>query len=261
MKSLIWKRLLGKCYVKNSSKPRKLILLYHAVGDSSWAISLTKFSTQMRFLSKHCEVLTVTDLLTAKPSSKIQVAITFDDGYACLHDVAAPIMRELNILPMVYLNTGWVGETQLEQRDSDEQLGHYPNERFLTWVDVEKLSHCGWEFGSHGVNHLHFTQLARERAREELLNSKKMLEQRLKKPCIHFAYTWGEYSDSLKSIVSQVGYCYAASVDQGPLTLKSSNLALPRMNISNDYTLNDFKAIVAGKWDFIGKIQKIRRLL
>ena len=40
----------------------------------------------------------------------------------------------------------------------------------------------------------------------------------------------------------------------------SDLFALPRMNIANEYSLDDFKQIVQGKWDYLGLIHKLKGL-
>lgn len=261
MNSLYWKRIIAKISPTPVTKTRKIILLYHAVGHSPWAISPEVFDEQIQFLYDHCEIMSLSDLLTSKPGHKIQVAITFDDGYACLYDNAAPILRKYNATATVYLNTGWMADEDSMHKASDEALGHYPNERFLSWPEVKALSDSGWVVGSHGVDHLDLTLKSTEIIKKELCDSKKTIENHLGKICTHFAYTWGKQSDALKTLVSEAGYLYAASAHHAPLNTISNNFSLPRMNISTIYSFDDFKNLVLGKWDFIGLIQWLKKHL
>ena len=247
---------MGNIYPKASLGSRKLILLYHSVGNTPWGMSEKNFADQINLLHDHCDILTLSELIQSKPSDKIQVAITFDDGYACLYNVAAPIMQPLNIPAMVYLNTD-----STTRKSSQEKLGHYPDEQFLLWDEVKLLQQLGWEFGSHGVNHLHFTTIDAAIAVEELTSSKHDIENHLGQECHHFAYTWGEYTAALKKIVQEVGYHYATAVIHAPINSKSNPFSLPRMNIANEYSLQDFQNIILGKWDYLGLLQKARRLL
>lgn len=261
MSSLYWKRIIAKIFPSPVIKARKIILLYHSVGHSPWAISSEVFDEQIQFLHDHCELLSLSDLLISKPADKIQVAITFDDGYACLYDNAAPVLRKYNATATVYLNTGWIADEDSMRTTSDETLGHYPNEHFLTWPEVKALSDSGWGMGSHGVDHLDLTLKSTEISEKELRDSKKTIENHLGKSCTHFAYTWGKHSDTLKTLVSEVGYLYAASAHHAPLNAMSNGFSLPRMNIATNYSFDDFKNIVLGKWDFIHLIQNIRKRL
>ena len=261
MHSLPWKRLLANLYLAPSTASRKVILLYHSIGNTPWAMDIQQFTQQMCFLQKHCEVMTLSALLRAKPSDKIQVAITFDDGYACIHDIAAPIMKEYHIPGMVYLNTNWIAENGSDRMLSQATLGHYPEESFLAWPEVESLFQQGWEFGSHGMNHLHFKDETAAVVIQELKLSRRSIEQHVQQSCRHFAYTWGEYNARLQKIVKDIGYDYAVAAIHGRLRANSDPLALPRINISRDYTIDDFKNCILGKWDFLNYIQRIKRLI
>lgn len=90
MKSLNLKRHLGKIW-PTASRNRKVILLYHSVGNTPWGLSKEKFEEQINWLSDHCQILSLSELIKAKESSNLQVAITFDDGYKSLHESAAPL--------------------------------------------------------------------------------------------------------------------------------------------------------------------------
>lgn len=144
MPRLELKRKLGKIWPATPSD-RKIILLYHSIGDSDWAMAKHFFRDQIHWLYDHCKILPLADLIVAKPSSEIQITITFDDGYQSLYETVHPILTEKKIPATVYLNTGWIGENDSERRSSVAKLGHYPNEYFLTWPEVKTLNEAGWD--------------------------------------------------------------------------------------------------------------------
>lgn len=253
------KRQLGRIS-RNKSNNRKIILLYHSVGNTPWALSKNKFDEQINWLCDNCKVLSLYDLISEKPSKEIQVSISFDDGYACLYDYALPIFSDKKITGTIFINTGWISDNSKLRNKSIGVLGHYPNETFLVWNEICDFYNENWEIGSHGVNHLDFTKLDNQRMELELSLSKKHIEERLKCPCLYFAYPWGRYSRQVKHEVSKAGYRYGIAGYHGPLTSKCDFLSLPRINISKEYTFHDFKNIVTGKWDYLGYIQQIRGL-
>jgi peptidoglycan/xylan/chitin deacetylase (PgdA/CDA1 family) len=259
MPHLNLKRNLSKIWPAKTHD-RKLILLYHSVGHQGWAMSAQQFSEQMNWLADHCSVLSLTNLIQAEPGRDIQVALTFDDGYQSLYEQALPILIEKKLTATVYLNTGWMGQKEDERQVSRANLGHYPDETFLLWSEVEALYQAGWEIGSHGVNHYNFAEVQASVARQELAASKQAIEQRLKTSCVHFSYPWGRYSPNLQGIVKSCGYEYAVAARHAQLTERANLLALPRMNIAREYSYADFKNIIYGQWDFLGLVQKWRGL-
>ncbi len=261
MNKLLFKRIFGTLYPPQFDH-RKIILIYHAVGDSPWALKSEKFLAQMQWLKNNTDVVSLAHLLFESSSqNRIQVAITFDDGYACLRDIVSPIFSELKICTTVYINTGMMSDDMHSRKNSDAALGHYPDEQFLSWEDVKILDQVGWMIGSHGVNHIDLTAQPESVIIGELSQSKKHVEEKLQKPCEHFAYTWAKYSPIVQQHVKKVGYRTAVAGHHMPLHGNSDFFALPRLNIQSDYSQKDFEGIVTGKWDFMTVVQRVKKIL
>ena len=259
MDTLIWKRRFGKLYPGISKTPRKIILLYHAVGNGPQAMQTKLFSEQMAWLKRYCNVMPLSELLrTPAEPDVIQVAISFDDGYACLHDEVAPILEYFKMPAIVYLNTGWIDNVENQRRASDPSIGHYAGEQFLIWSEVSNLVRQGWDIGSHGVEHINLTQQNSQVINFQLAQSKDTIERRIQKPCLHFAYTWGKHSKPLRTLVNQAKYHYAVAAHHTAISERDNLFALPRMNIEKNYSMEDFIDIVMGKWDFMGFIHAVK---
>lgn len=232
-----------------------MVLLYHSIGNSPWALSLDGFRAQVEWLAEQAKMLPLEGLLSKEQSSGLEVTITFDDGYSSLMK-AADVLGAHGAVATIYLNTGWI-DAELP-RESDASVGHYPGESFLTWQQVEKLRDAGWTIGSHGVEHLDLTCQAPSVVKRELSASRQRIEQRLRQPCRHFSYTWGRHNTELIEAVCSAGYNSAVSTLHGPVSSNSSPYAIPRINIHRDYSLNDFMAAVTGAWDFLAWVQRVR---
>ncbi len=241
------------------SMPRRAILLYHSLGDSPLAVSVAAFRAQMNWLAKTAAVVTTEDLLHRRAPKPLSLAVSFDDGYASVFGEAFPALNEINATATVFLNTGCLSDG--ERRASDPALGHYPDDAFLLWREADALAERGWTMGSHGVDHLDFTRTEPSETRRQLAESKQTIESRFGGPCDQFAYTWGRHTAPLRSAVREAGYRYGFAGTHGPLSEKTDAMAVPRIDVSNRYTLDDFKAIVHGDWDYLGWIQKARAAL
>ena len=254
------KRALGKVWgLAGEPSDRSVILLYHSLGTNPPAVAENSFRRQIAWLVENASVLPLEDLLAGPDANGLRVAITFDDGYATLHDAVAPILAECGATATVYLNTGRIGETA--RKPSDAGQGHYPHEHFLTWLEVEALAKAGWTIGSHGVEHLDLTQQDAATVMHELGDSKREIESRLGRPCRHFAYTWGRFTPALQRAVRQAGYASAVSGLHGSMSSASEVYALPRIDIRTEYELGDFKDLVTGRWDYLGLKQRLARRL
>lgn len=262
--TLLWKRSLGRMlsFFYFIPRTRKIILIYHAVGRGPWAISEDVFRKQIQWLKTNCDIVPLTQLLldTSK-KNKTQVSLTFDDGYACLYDTVLPILRAENTVGTIYINTGWMAECKALRKDSNPSLGHYPGEKFLIWDEVTELNKAGWEIGSHGVNHIDLTKQSADTIEGELHCSKMTIEKKLNRKCEHFAYTFGQHDAYVRNKVQKAGYQFAAAGHHKPLRKSEDFISFPRLNIQNDYSLCDFESIVLGKWDFLGLIHRIKRIL
>lgn len=97
----------------------------------------------------------------------------------------------------------------------------------LTWQQVVEMSENGIEFGSHTKNHAILTSLSKNSMKEELLDSKFIIEQRLGKPVLFFSYPNGNFNQEVARAVADCGYKAAFTCIQG-------------IN-SNEYSLTPFE--------------------
>jgi peptidoglycan/xylan/chitin deacetylase (PgdA/CDA1 family) len=249
------KRTLGRLYARYPQpRQRRIVLLYHALGSSPFALEETAFRAQMEWLASVADIVPLSRLLVDSSLTSLQAAITFDDGYASLHTGALPVLRGACV--SAFLNTGWIGTHA--RKASDPTLGHYPNESFLLWREVEDLAAAGWDIGSHGVDHLDLTQQPDGVVRAQLHESRARIEEVLSACSPVFSYTWGRHTPHLRRMVAEAGYTYAVAGVHGAVTAHSDPMAIPRIDIANTYTLDDFKAIVRGDWDYLAWLQRAR---
>lgn len=237
---------------------RRVILLYHSVGNSPWAVPEESFRAQMAWLDEHACVVPIERLVEESAAEGLRVSLTFDDGYASLIDTVAPVLASYGMTASVYLNTGLVKSS--ERAQSDPASGQYPDEQLMSWVEIQALSSQGWGVGSHGVGHLDLTRASGSTMERELRLSKSEIESRLGRPCEYFAYTWGRFNGELRNAARIAGYSGALSGIHGAVKSTSDRLALPRIDIRAEYGLRDFEDVVVGRWDFLGLKQRLARV-
>ncbi len=259
MNHLIFKRAIGtvwRCIPKPAS--RRVILIYHAIGDPP-AVSRKRFEEQIKWLAKNASFVTLDQISRQEVASphKLQVCVTFDDGYLSVFEEALPILKAHDATATVYINPGLM-DSQLRSASRIED-GHYPGQWFMNWQDVRELHFEKWTIGSHGMTHVDLTALSPQEVLYQLTESRRQIEDTLCCECHHFAYTWGRNCAALRQHVANVGYISATSGMHGPVTIQSDPYSLPRIDVRTDYTLSDFRKAVQGDWDFMKAIQQLRK--
>jgi len=96
--------------------PGVIVLMYHRVlapGSTEMGTPVDRFASQMRWIRRHCDPIAPEALVDrARHPSRLKpaVLVTFDDGYRDFHDLAYPILQELQIPAVVFLATSLVDE-------------------------------------------------------------------------------------------------------------------------------------------------------
>ncbi len=145
--------------------------------------------------------VTVGDLLQADGDGVL--AITFDDGYACVHQVALDAMSEHGFRGTVCIVVDGIG------RKNHWDLGIWRNRfRHLTWSQLNDLTCLGFEIASHTMSHHDLTRLPLRRLRWELEASKKAIEDRIGRKVRGIAYPFGRTSQRVIEEALRVGYDY-----------------------------------------------------
>lgn len=258
----------GKTQTINIKTPPKFasqqvkipIIMYHHIEKHSATgavISPERFREHMIAL-KNKGFQTITDkelfdfLVHNKPLPYKPILITFDDGYKSNIIYAYPILKELKMKATINLITSKV-------IDEDNP---FPNEiPKLSWEDARNTKDV-FSFQSHthnlhykGKSNPHIAQSAlssrirlpngelesqeqfEHRIFQDLLLSKKLIEEKLQQPVMTLAYPYGEYSETTILMAKKAGYLMALTVEQGKVTKKNSNLfQLPRINGHGEYT-------------------------
>ncbi|TXK76937.1 polysaccharide deacetylase family protein [Paenibacillus sp. N3.4] len=194
------------------------VLSYHSIGvepGNTYVLPPDVFLRQMDDLAaQHYTPLTLEQfmsILEHKQAPPLKpVLLTFDDGYANNAEVALPILKRHGFPATLFLSTGAVGQPG-----------------YVSWKQVQELAAAGWDIMPHGMTHPHLPQLSIDKQREEIKESRHLIEQQLGHRADVFAYPYGEYNEATKKILKDAGFRYGfttqegwASSDQSPLELK-----------------------------------------
>jgi peptidoglycan/xylan/chitin deacetylase (PgdA/CDA1 family) len=226
------------------------ILTYHRVTDAHpgerLCVPIARFAEQMRHLREAgYETVTMASAAHWMRHPQIEwparpVVITFDDGYADNFLHAHPAMARCGFVGVFFVPTQFLQEPPTSE---------HPDDHSMRWIHLEELLTAGHEIGSHSVTHRRLASLSLEDVQREVGDSKRMLEQQLRRPITSFCYPSGDYNARVKQAVAASGYLAACTVEPGANRPGGDLFALKRTEVSAFDTLRDFKKKLAGAFD------------
>jgi peptidoglycan/xylan/chitin deacetylase (PgdA/CDA1 family) len=180
------------------------------------------------------------DAAAAAPGVRT-VAITFDDGYRSVVELAFPILSRLGLVATVFVPTNFVdARAPLAWPGAEEWLdGPHKDELTpMSWSELIRLADAGWEIGSHTQSHPSLTQLDDRRLEEELGESRARIEDSLGGPCTSLAYPYGDHDERVIAAARAAGYGAGAA---GLTRLSTKEpLSVPRIGIFRPDTPRSF---------------------
>lgn len=198
------------------------MLCYHAVSqswDSELAVTTEQLERQVALLLRRgYEPARFLDAVSA-PVARRTLAITFDDAYRSVHELALPILRELGAPASVYAPTDWIGtERPMRWPGIDGWLGtdHEPELVPMDWGELGELGEEGWEVGSHTRSHPRLTTLDDEQLVAELEGSRSACADGLGRPCETIAYPYGDVDGRVVAATAAAGYQAAGALPHAP---------------------------------------------
>jgi peptidoglycan/xylan/chitin deacetylase (PgdA/CDA1 family) len=216
----------------------RLVLGYHAISPD-WADDVAVTPEMLDRQLQHIveqgyRGATFSDVALGKVEGKA-VAVTFDDGFASVADIASPILERLGLVGTAFVPTEQIA---IGSRDP----GDAPDAR-MSWQDLRSLASMGWEIGSHTRTHARLSDLSDAELEEELAGSRLACEERLGIRCSSLAYPWGDHDSRTVRAARRAGYSTAATADTGipgdsPLrcprvvVLRGDDLRLFRLKVS-----------------------------
>lgn len=232
-----------------------LVLCYHAV-SKRWPAPLSvtpaAFERQLRLLSRRGFKGATFDRAVSHACDGRTVAVTFDDAYLSVLELARPILDDVGFPATVFVATDYPvrPEQPMAWEGIDNWLGgRYEHElRPMSWDQLGILADAGWEIGSHTCSHPRLTSLTDEDLARELVESRATLADRLSRPCATLAYPYGDHDGRVIEAARIAGYGAAGTLP-GRLSAPR-RLAWPRIGVyhSDDERRFRLKVSSAVRW-------------
>ena len=162
-------------------------------------------------------------------SSEKKILLTIDDGFTSFYEKAWPILKKEKIPFIIFINTETIGS------------GGY-----MDWNEIKDISKYNFvHIGNHSHSHDYLVDKSEAEIKKDLEISKDIFKKKLNYETKVFAYPFGEYKNSYKKIVEDLGFDFAFGQHSGVIDKTKDKFELPRFPINEKY----------------GKIERFKNLL
>ena len=239
--------------------PLVRVLCLHDVPDRQW------FAHLVSLLVTEYQLITPQEFHAQQfDTERINVLLTFDDGYQSWVDVALPVLAEHNAKGLFFVTSGLLDAAT----ESKEVAAQFMRNRLcltqkrspLTWTGAEALVAAGHTVGGHTVSHTSLATLPQEEAAREITEDKKRLEQMLSVTLEDFAYPFGrtqDYHAETVRLAAAAGYTHQYAATTGFVTAHKKAVSLPRTLLEVGQSPAAIKRWVEGGYDIVQQIKLI----
>ena len=252
--SLFDKTGISLLYRKQVRKkgPLVRVLAFHDVKEKEW------FDEVIQMLLSHYNVITPKQFHTNDfDTEKINILLTFDDGYASWVEVCAPILKKNNLKALFFVNSGL-----LTIANDPTAVTEYMRDRLLltpkaplSWEWAQTLQAEGHTIGGHSVSHYNLAVLDQSILEFEIKDDKKTIEETLKVPLTDFAYPFGRkknYTTNVFGVAERAGYTWQysaiSSFDRGATVT-------PRTLVEKNQPIQSLRRWIEGGYDLLNYVK------
>jgi peptidoglycan/xylan/chitin deacetylase (PgdA/CDA1 family) len=220
------------------------VLTYHHFSEqcsNALCMPVDEFARQMAFLKKEgYRAITMRELLKfidyQEPLPRKAVAITIDDGYRSVYDLAYPILKKYDFTATLFIYTDFIDNS--------------PNA--LTWEQLRELTRAGFEVEAHTITHADLTLKRKgesrvnylQRIRRELQVPRELIGKHLGQNPIWLAYPYGRWNNLVVSMAIEVGYRGGVTVTRGVTPFFANPFKVGRIQIMNPEEGHSFEQLV-----------------
>lgn len=238
------------------------ILTYHSIDVSGSVVSCAPqdFAQQMSHLSdKGFRGMSLQEAVTYREEHaswpRKSVVLTFDDGFANFYDQALPVLMKHSFTATVFVISGHMGGLNNWSKPPAE-LGM---QKMLSWRQASELAGAGIEIGSHTRTHPDLRLCSLEKARQEMTESRKEIEDHLGQTVKSFAYPYGGTNRTLCALAAnEFG---AACTTELRRANSDATECLPRVDMYYIRSQRKLQRLLGGQLDQYLKVRSLGRVI
>lgn len=208
-------------------KNNYIVLLFHGIdGKDFYSIDLKKFKSILsKIKQKDVNVTSIEDKkLNEDYENKKYISITFDDGLITDYSKAFPNLLENNMNASFFVSPNFVGD-----------------KGYVSWSNLREMVNYGMQVGSHGLSHKYLSMMSREKLIDEIVRSKKIIEDKLSIPVKSFSIPHDDSFKQLDRVLYENGYTFI--LNSMPDFNGYNSTKINRISISKNISLNEIESI------------------
>ena len=149
-------------------------------------------------------------LACAEPASGRRIVLTFDDAYVNVLRFGLTPLSNNGFKAIQFVVAERVGK----HNDWDVAFGE-AREPLMDKAQLGEWLAAGHDIGSHTLTHPYLTRVSLAEAREEIVASRKRLEDIFGRRIEHFCYPYGDWNEPIRDLVVEAGYKTACTTQSG----------------------------------------------
>lgn len=196
-------------------------LMYHALEDDGntpegqdphYTLSRAAFAAHLAAVAQAGGGASARDWLR---SASTPALLTFDDGHLSNYRIALPMLLESGMTADFFVNPVNVGQPG-----------------FANWTQLREMADAGMSIQSHGHEHVYLTSYGPAALRDNLLGSRKAIEDAIGQAVTLLAPPGGRMPARLGDVARECGYERVLSSRPGRISPRGNGMVLPRMSVT-----------------------------
>jgi len=176
------------------------VLLYHNIENKKQyfpnSVSTDDFVNQLDHLSKYYNVISLTQSgdWVGVSNSKVNVLVTFDDGFYNNYSVATPILHKKGIKAVFFIIYNCIIDSSPPVFANKYMVSNedYKKYNTISVSDGVDMIDQGMTIGAHSVSHQDYSKLEFESGMDDARNSAQNLAKLFNMPMNNFCLPWGK---------------------------------------------------------------------
>jgi peptidoglycan/xylan/chitin deacetylase (PgdA/CDA1 family) len=229
------------------SKPKNGIHILNAHRVSLNNPNKEVFQKQLEQLQKYVKFIRfeeAVDLITSKTKvNEPLVAFSFDDGLEECYTHIAPVLENFNTNAAFFINPNFVEANDEYIENFTQNTVKMPDKKPMNWAQINDLKQRGHIIGSHTLDHYNINTNDTTELTHQIVDSKKIIEQKTGIPCPYFAFPFGrlEHVNKLSIDIACEYYPYIFSQSNYKNYFSFAGKVINRRHFEPDWKVNHVK--------------------